>query len=129
MKLSNFLVLNSILALVLGLCLLFLPATGLKVFGLTPAPEINLMAQFLGVELITVGLLCWFARKVTDTMAQKAMIQAFMIASLFGLIVSLVGTLSGVMNLYGWFGGVGIFLVLAIGYSYFLFKKPDTPHA
>lgn len=126
MKLNQFLVFNSILALILGISLLFLPATGLTIFGMTPAADINLMAQFLGVELITVGLLCWFARKVTDPGAQKAMIQAFMIASSLGLIVSLAGTLSGVLNTFGWFGGVAVFLVLAIGYSYFLFKKPDN---
>ena len=124
MKLNNFLVFNSFLALVLGVGLLFLPATGLTFYGMTPAPDINLMAQFLGVELITVGLLCWFARKVTDPTAQKAMVQAFMIASLLGLIVSLMGTLSGEMNLFGWIGGVGVFLILALGYAYFLFMKP-----
>jgi hypothetical protein len=127
MKLSNFLVFNSFLALILGLCLLFFPAAGLTFYGMAPDPAINLMAQFLGVELITVGLLCWFARKVIDPVAQKAMIQAFMIASLLGLIVSLVGTISGVMNVFGWFGSVGIFLILAIGYNYFLFKKPSKP--
>jgi len=129
MKLSNFLTFNSFLALVLGLCLLFLPSTGLTFYGMTPAPDINLMAQFLGVELITVGLLCWFARSVTDPGAQKAMIQAFMIAALLGLIVSLAGTLSGVMNFVGWIGGVAVFLILAIGYAYFLFKKPSKSQA
>lgn len=125
MKLKNLLVLNSILALVLGLCLVFLPATGLKLFGMLPAADINLMAQFLGVELITVGLLCWFARTIPNAATQKAMVQAIAIASLLGLVVSLAGTLSGVMNFFGWIGGVGVFLILSVGYSYFLFKKPE----
>jgi hypothetical protein len=42
-----------------------------------------------------------------------------------GLIVSLMGTLSGVVNAVGW-SAVLIYLVLAAGYAYFQFMKPSA---
>ncbi len=85
----------------------------------------NLTGQLFGVELIAVGLLCWFARNVSDSAAQRAIILAFLISAVIGLIVSLMGTLSGVVNAVGW-SAVLIYLVLAAGYAYFQFMKPSA---
>ena len=92
---------------------------------MTPTPAANLLAQLFGVELIAVGLLCWFARNVSDSVTQRAIILAFLIANVIGLIVSLMGTLSGVVNAVGW-SAVLIYLVLAAGYAYFQFMKPSA---
>ena len=40
-----------------------------------------------------------------------------------GFVVALAAVLSGVMNFFGW-AVVGLYLVLALGYGYFQFKKP-----
>jgi len=72
-----------------------------------------------------VGLLCWLARNVSDSAAQRAMILAFLIADVIGLIVSLMGTLSGVFNAVGW-SAVVIYLVLSLGFAYFQFMKPSA---
>lgn len=125
MKLSNFLVLNAVIALAFGIGFVLVPAIVLTLYGITPGPAVNLAGQYFGVELIAVGLLCWLARNVSDSTAQRAIILAFLIADVIGLIVSIMGTLSGVFNAVGW-SAVAIYLVLSLGYAYFQFMKPSA---
>ena len=125
MRLSSFLILSAILALVFGIGFVLVPGTMGTLYGMTPGPDVNLIGQFFGVELIAVGLLCWLARDVSDSAAQHAMILAFLIAEVIGLIVSIMGTLSGVFNAVGW-SAVAIYLVLSLGFAYFQFMKPSA---
>ena len=125
MKLNTFLIFNAIVALVFGIGFVFMPATMASIYGVTPGPAVNLLGQFFGVELIAVGLLCWLSRNVSDTKAQGAITLAFLIANVVGLVVSVMGTLSGVMNAVGW-SAVVIYLVISLGYAYFQFMKPSA---
>ena len=124
MKFSTLLVVNAVVALVYGIGLVLLPSTLLSIYGVTPGPAVNLASQLFGVELLHVGLICWFARKVSDSPAQRAIIIASLIGQVIGLVVSLMGTLSGVFNAVGW-SAVAIYLVLALGYAYLQFMKPS----
>jgi hypothetical protein len=124
MKFSNVLVVNAIISLLYGIGLVLLPSTVLSMYGVTPGPAVNLASQLFGVELLHVGLICWLARKVSDSPAQRAIIIASLIGQVIGLIVSLMGTLSGVFNAVGW-SAVAIYLVLALGYAYLQFMKPS----
>jgi hypothetical protein len=125
MNVRNLFVLNAVLALAFGLGFLLLPGTMVALYGMEALPSANLLGQLFGVELIAVGLLCWFVRGVSDSAAQRAIMLALLIADVAGLIVVLIGTLSGVMNMVGW-SGVAIYFVLAVGYTYFRFIKPDV---
>jgi len=125
MKLSNLLVFNAILALPFGVGFVLVPGTVWSLYGLAPGPAVNLAGQYFGVELIAVGLLCWFARNVSDSIAQRALILAFLIADVIGLVISLIATLSGMFNAVGW-SAVAIYLVLSLGYAYFQFMKPSA---
>ena len=123
MKFSNLLLVNAVVALVYGVGLVLLPSTLLSMYGVTPGPAVNLASQLFGVELLHVGLICWFARNVSDGPAQRALILASLIGQAFGLIVALMGTLSGVFNTVGW-SAVAIYLLLGLGYAYLQFQKP-----
>lgn len=125
MKLSGLLVLTAILALIYGLGFLFIPATVLTIYGVSPGPGVNLVGQFLGVMLIAVGLICWLARNIPDSTTQRAIVQASLIAYVIGLIVSLRGIFTQAFNAVGW-SVVAIMLVLSLGYAYFQFMKPGT---
>jgi hypothetical protein len=124
MKFSNLLLVNAVVALVYGIGLVLLPSTLLSMYGVTPGPAVNLASQLFGVELLHVGLICWFARNVSDGPAQRALILASLIGQVFGLIVVLMGTLSGVFNAVGW-SAVAIYLLLGLGYAYLQFMKPS----
>ena len=124
MKFSNLLLVNAVVALAYGVGLVLLPSTLLSMYGVTPGPAVNLASQLFGVELLHVGLICWFARNVSDGTAQRALIVASLIGQAFGLIVALMGTLSGVFNAVGW-SAVAIYLLLGLGYAYLQFMKPS----
>jgi hypothetical protein len=124
MKFSSVLLVNAVVALVYGIALVLLPSTVLALYGVTPGPAVNLASQLFGVGLVHIGLICWFARNVSDSPAQRAIIIASLLGQVIGLIVSLKGTLSGVFNAMGW-SAVAIYLVLALGYAYLQFMKPS----
>jgi len=124
MKFRNVLLVNAVIALVYGIGLVLFTSTLLSIYGVTPGPAVNLASQLFGVELMHVGLICWFARNVSDSPAQRAIIIASLIGQVIGLVVSVMGTLSGVFNAVGW-SAVVIYLVLALGYAYLQFMKPS----
>jgi uncharacterized RDD family membrane protein YckC len=67
----------------------------------------------------------WFARNIEDRKAQKAIVLAFLITNILGVIISISGMVSGVMK-DGW-PVVGIYLLFALGYAYFqFFKRGDS---
>jgi len=125
MKLKTLLVFNAIVALVYGVGFVLAPATVLTLHGATVSPSANLAGQFFGVTLIGIGLICWLARNVTDPGAQRAIVLAQLIATVIGIIVAAMGTISGVVSAVGW-SAVVIYLVLALGYAYFQFAKPSA---
>src|SRR3989304_6058388 len=118
MKLSNLLILNAVIALAFGIGFLLLPGPLVALYGATPGPQINLVGQFFGVELIHVGLLAWLARNVADGLAQRAMVLAFLVGDALGLVIALIGTLSGVLNAVGG-SAVVIYAILTLGYAHF----------
>ena len=123
MKLNNLLVLNAVIAIVYGIAFLLIPGSVLAMYGAAPGPQINLTGQFFAVELIHVGVLAWLIRNVSDGLAQRAIIIAGLVANFIGLVVSLIGTLTGVVSSFGW-SAVVIYVVLALGYAYFQFMRP-----
>ena len=125
MKLSNLLVVNTIVCLVYGIILVLTPATMLSLHGVTQGPVEQLMGQYFGVALIGIGLLTWFARNIADPDTQRAISLALLISDVIGVIVSVLGTVSGPMNVVGW-SAVGIYVLLALGFAYFQFVKPSA---
>jgi len=104
---------HAIVALAYGICFELVPATVLSIYGVTQGPGEMLMARYFGVALIAIGLLCWFAREVTDAKARRAVILALLISNVIGVVVSVQGTLSGVMSAVGW-SAVGIYVLLTV---------------
>jgi hypothetical protein len=55
----------------------------------------------------------------------RAIVVGYGTGTAIGFIVALLAQLSGVMNAFGW-SAVGIYLLLALGYGYFLRIKPGA---
>ena len=125
MKLRNLLFINMIVTFVYGIVLVLTPATMLLLHGVTPGPGVKLMGQYFGAALIAIGLLILVARNAEDSEAQRPTILALLISNVLGVIVSVQGTASGVMNAVG-LSAVGIYLLLALGYAYLQFMKPGA---
>lgn len=126
MKFSNFMIVTAIVSLGYGIVALLVPATLLSVYGVELGDAQQLMGQYFGVALVSVGLVAWFNRASTDSGTQRAILLGFLVSDVVGLIVSVLGTLNNVMSAVGWSAG-GIYLVLGLGCAYFLFLKPSSP--
>jgi hypothetical protein len=121
MKLNTLLTINAVVILVYAVGALFVPATMLMMYGMTPGPGEQLMTRFFGVSMLALGLLSWLARNTSDAIARRAIIVAFLVFDAVGIVVSLLGTLSKVMSLLGW-QVVVIYLLLCIGFGIQLAK-------
>jgi hypothetical protein len=124
MQLKNLLMLNAIVSCASGICAVLIPGPVLSLYGVASGPAVILMAQYAGLGSIVIGMIAWLARVFKDSDAQRAIILALFIANIIGAIISVLGTTSGIMKV-GW-PVVGLYLLFALGYAYFLFIKQNT---
>jgi hypothetical protein len=118
-------ILNALVLLAVGLGFLFVPDMVLAQFGTEAYASTVFVSRFFGLTLATLGLMLWFAGDVTDATIQKRMAVTIFVASVAGLILSLVGIsgLSGVLRTNGWMPLV-LFVLGVLGYGFLLFLKP-----
>lgn len=121
MKLKSLLIINAIVLGVSGAGALLFPAFVLTMYGVESGPAALLMAQYSGLGSVAIALITWFFRGIEDQNARRALILALMITYVVGAILSVLGTISGIMKI-GW-PVVGIYLIFASGYAYFQFFK------
>ena len=117
------LVINALVALVFAVVFLFVPTMALKRFGVDEYASTKLVLQFFGTGLLTIGLLAWFAKNVTDANVQKGMSMAMLIGSLAGLVMSIIGAATHAVRILGWLAIV-IYAVFVLGYGFLLFLTP-----
>lgn len=123
MKLRTFLIIIAIIALGYGLGLAFLPAFMNSTYGLgTSASEI-LLTRFFGVELLGLGVAAWLSKDLTGVNASPILMGS-LIADAPGAVFALLGTLSGVMNSFGW-SAFAIYFLIALGCAYYQFMAPS----
>jgi hypothetical protein len=121
-------VLNALIAIVFGLAFLVVPTMALKQFEVDEYASTKLILQFFGTGLLTIGLLAWFAKNVSDDGIQKGMGIAMLVGSLAGLVMSVVGAANGLVRNFSWLPMV-IYGVFALGYGFMLFFKPRIREA
>ena len=125
MKLKTLLVLNSVVGAGSALTAILFGEKVLSMYGVDSNPAASLMGRYSALGTIAMVLVSWCARNVEDRKAQRAIILAFLITNIIGVIISVSGIISGVMK-DGW-PVVGIYLLFALGYAYFqFFKKGDS---
>ena len=125
MKLSTMFIIYAVISAIFGLTFIFIPETMLILYGMKLSPGGITIARLFGAALLEFALLSWFARNAGDSEARKAIILAIFVGEAVGFIVALFGQLSGVVNALGW-STVAVYLLLALGFGYFQFKKPST---
>jgi len=106
-----------------GITSLLAPAKVMSLFGVESNPAISLLAQFSGLGSIALGTVPWFSRKMELSLAQQTIIPAMLICNVIGILISVLGTLSGAIKM-GWLN-LGLYTIFAIGYALFLFTKAE----
>ena len=125
MKLKTLFVINAIVTAVFGIVFVVIPSQILSLYGADPNPQMNYTGQLFGAALIAIAIISWSARNATDSSARRAIVTGFFIGDVIGFIVAIIRQIGGVVNAIGW-STVVIYLLLALGFAIFTFKKPSS---
>lgn len=122
MKLKTVLLLKALICISFGVPMLLIPANLMALYGLDLDSGGMVMARLYGATLIGNLMLTWFAREDTGSLSLRAIILQLFLYNGIGLAISLVATLTGVMNAFGW-TAVVIYLFFTVGFGYYEFAK------
>jgi len=115
---------HSLITLLFGCGILLIPQQLLSVFGVALDPSALHIVQFAGVGLISLGLLAWVVRHLTDGDTLHEIFWAFFLMSICASAVLLLGQITRVVNWLGWLP-VAVNLLLALNYAHFLSDKAE----
>jgi uncharacterized membrane protein len=125
MGLKILLVITAIVAFVFGIAFIFVPSQVYSQYGIESNLNLNYMGQIFGAALVGLAIIAWLVRNTTDPVARRAVVVAFFLSEAVGFIVSLIAQIRGAMNALGW-SVVAIYLLLALGFASFTFKKSSS---
>jgi hypothetical protein len=114
---------NAFIAVLLGLAFLIVPGRILGQFGVDEYAATKLISQFFGTAMLGLGLLLWFAKDVNEANLQKGMGIALLIGAVAGLLITVMGTTSGILRANAWIAIV-VYAILGVAYAYLAFLKP-----
>lgn len=125
MTLKNWMSAKAVICVLFGLGFVFIPETLASFYGMSTNDSGVLMTRFFGQAFILLGVLLWLARNTSEQATQRAFSISVFIGDIVGFAIAIMAQLSGVMNALGWLS-VALYLVLALGFGYFLIAKPST---
>jgi hypothetical protein len=114
--------LNAIVVFALGLILVVAPKTGLSQFNMDLQKTEAFVSQALGAALTSLGLALWFAKEVEGS-TQRNLGIAALAGVVIGLIVTIIGTASGIIRVNGWIPIV-VEALFGLGYGFVIFLQP-----
>lgn len=114
MRLKTFMIINAVIAVIVGLLLIFIPSVIVRFLGLTPDQGMDLDGQLYGSELILMGLVAWIARDISDVKYERRIFGAFFIANLISLIISVIGVVTRTFDAVGWVAVVAYLILTAV---------------
>jgi hypothetical protein len=118
MKAKDFLTIEAIVLLIVGLVFLINATWVMNLFGVTLGPDGVLMTQLLGGALLGFAVLNWVARSFTVAEDMRPIILANFVMNAVGFGVTLWSrVVADVGNVWGWVPIV-LFLVSALLFAY-----------
>ena len=125
MKFSTFMVIYALVSAVFGLGFVLMPGQILLIYGVEPDAALRLIGQFFGAALLSLALLSWLARNLSDSESRRAIVLALLVGEAIGFIFALIGQFNGILNVLGW-SVVVVYLIFTLGLAYFQFSKPAS---
>ena len=107
-----------------GITCLLLPNWLFSLYGVELTEPGIFMTQLAGAAYLGFGALAMQARSAASKEFRLAAALALFVQDSIGAIVSIIGQTSGYFNSMGW-TTVAVYLLLALGYGYFRFIRPD----
>ena len=125
MKLNNLFALTTIVTGLFGLGFILVPGTVYDIYDIDATDFLIYMGQLFGAALIGYAVISWMARSVSDARARKVIITGFFVELGLGAILAVIGQFRDSAVGLGWLNVV-IYVILTLGYAYFLFVQPET---
>ena len=122
MNLKTLFVITAVVAFIFGLGFILAPTASMRLYGVTLDASGQFLGRYLGAAFIGFAFLAWLCRNADVSMAHKAVVTAFFVATILGFIVALYDKFAGTGNALVWLNVI-IYLFLAIGFGYFRFAK------
>jgi hypothetical protein len=126
MEVKLFLAIGAVISIIYGIGFILAPGVLLTLYGIETDAGGVLGFRYFGLTLLTVGLAAWIIKESHDVFAIRGLLLSLVVGNIIGVIVSLWGTLTGIMSAVGW-SAVLIYLVLLLAYGYFLFLGARQP--
>ena len=132
MKFKVLLTINAFLAFVSGAACVLMPAQLLAQYDVSLSPMGLVIYQFWGAALMGLGMLTWFAMRITTVALQKRIALALFVTNGLSVVMAVRGQFAGA-NASGW-STVALFLLLTLAWGVFIPLKasmanhPDTRH-
>ena len=122
MTLRTLMILNAVIACAFGVAFVLVPGVVYSLYGVDPSGQLNYMGQLFGGALLTIALITWLMRNVTEPTTRKPIVLALLIGNAVGFVISLIGQLNHAVNTLGW-STVAIYFVLSLGFASIQFRK------
>ena len=116
----------SIVGIIFGVGILLAPAQLGLIYNVKESPDVELAQRLFGGALLAWALTGWFAKDFPDFAALRGILISYAIGHTAGLLVTVFGVLSGLLNSLGWLN-VLIFLFGVVGSIYCLMARSQTP--
>jgi hypothetical protein len=124
MKFKTLMIIKAVVCLTLGMLILLVPNFLYSLFGLSLGPGGIFTAREYGAALIGILMITWFARNAIESDALRAIILGLCVYDAIGFVITLVATISGLLNPLGW-SVVALYLFFAGGFLHFLVNSPN----
>lgn len=115
-------VVYAVVSAAFGLGFVLMPGQLLPIYGVDPDLALRLIGQFFGAALLSLAILAWLVRNLSNSEARRAIVLALFVGETIGFIMALIGQLNGILNVLGW-SVVVVYLVFTLGLAYFQFSK------
>jgi hypothetical protein len=125
MKLQHLFTINLLIAIFFGLSCSVFASWVLKLYGLAPNEAAIWTTRLVGGSILGFASLMWFGRRAVAVETRRAIALALLIQDLVGFLGSLEIQLGDSMNALGWSNPI-LYGLLALGYAYFLFVRPEA---
>lgn len=125
MRLRTLFLVQAIALALAGLGMLFAPQQFMAPYGAElNEPGIGL-ARLNGATVLMAAVIFWLGGTSAPSDARRALVIGSIIGNILGAIVGIINVISGAYNALLWVSVV-IWLLLALGFAYFHFTRPDA---
>ncbi|MBR9920646.1 MAG: hypothetical protein GYB31_07380 [Bacteroidetes bacterium] len=123
MKRKTFLLITAIIYVPFGIAMILMPETLYGLYGFELGKAGLVLGQVVGSAITGMGIINFVARKdASNSSAIMGILWGNLIYHVVDIMVVMPPTINGLVGSLTW-SFVGLHVVLAIGFAYYLFKK------